>query len=438
MKKTALFVLLFVSPLIFGCQANEDTKTESLSSEQVVSKEVPVKKFLDSTINSDLKAIIATNDLIEDIPLFLNNNAQNQSKSSIFGTPGITDGITIHEEETLTVKMGLKLSPLGIFYTFSFDDHCLDIPEEGEEPQPEDCKTSVTGELEIMVAFRNFADPQLGLILNTNSPLVLTDSEGGVLDNSELEFETLTIWFSLNEGDPKPVRELSGKIILNGTEIDLSILDDFDLTSLFENSQIANLDSKKSFLQDFTDGLFNFQLKTFVKDRNVPALLGMTGFDKDEEADEATKALADGITIHEEETLKVNMGLKFDPVGVFFKLFFNDHCMDIPEEGETPQAEECKITNDGNLEILIAFRNIADPQLGLVLNTDEPLILSDTEGGIMDGAELEFQNLTLWFSLTEGAAEPVREISGKAIINGVEIDLSIFEDFDITSLLSNL
>lgn len=221
-------------------------------------------------------------------------------------------------------------------------------------------------------------------------------------------------------------------------------------TGTDSSSGIQDQEIQETFAAEFVDTTLNSTLKSsfqYASDsgHDVSEILETDGTKSKGKSSLAEPLdLSDGFTIHDDEEngLKVNMGFNVDASepGLFFMFFFNDHCAQPPaEEGDEAASEECTITVTGDLKITIAFNgDIDDPQLGLVLNTEEPLVFTDSEGGMMDGADLEFQDFTLWFSLLEDSDEPVKEMSGKVILNGMEIDLDLFEGLDFAELLSGL
>ncbi len=387
------------------------------------SKEAFAAGFVDGIINSTLKTSVEASDA-ETIASVKARQAASKGKVS-------SDGFTIHNdpEKGLKINMGIGFTAMKpqIFYKFFFTDYCVAPPASSGDETQEDCASTVTGALKIAIAYNGSTkDPQLGLILNTDDSLVFTDANGGMMDGTTLDFKQFTLWFSLTDKND-PLKSMSGTVAVNGMVIDLAMFEGLDLEGLM-SGDISGLLSKltaSQYLPELMDSL----LGSFVTSSGQASAISTyvkSPAGKAKAVPSTIKIFSDS-----EKGIDVTMGYSTKPLGAYFLFAFDDYSAPMPGSEEPSTVA---VTGDLRISIVYRIKNLQS-QMGLIINTDEPLVLTDSEGGLLDGSTMEFENMTMWFSLKD-KNDPLKEMSGKAILNGMELDLAMFESLDILSLLS--
>lgn len=415
-KQLTLLAFFLVTCLLTACGTTNDTsptdgKTDTSANESQADQKVFVKGFVDNLINTTLKTSVDTSDS-ETI-------AQVEEAQAAAKTKG-SDGFTIlnDTEKGLKINMGYSFKGMKpqVFYKFFFDNHCVTPPAEGEEAA--DCKTTVTGDLKTTIAYNgSTVDPQLGLILHTDNPLVFDDAEGGAMDGATLGFDNFTLWFSLKKNASQPIKSMSGKVVLNGTAIDLAELDGLNLDSLL-SGDISGLLTKlttSKYLPGLLDGLLN----AFVVPQNVPAVTPA----------KAKAATPKEMTIYDKDGLLINMGYTtLFPPSAYFLFVFDEYCLTTLLTG----ADACTLTTTGALNMRIKYDLTF---LTLTFNTPEPMVFSDTEEGVMNGSTLVLEDLTIKINPAD-KNNPLKDVSGKAYFNDMELDPAMFESLDIAAIVA--
>ena len=418
-KQLTLLAFFLVTCLLTACGTTNDTaptdgKTDTSANESQADQKVFVKGFVDNLINTTLKTSVDTSDS-ETI-------AQVEEAQAAAKTKG-SDGFTIlnDTEKGLKINMGYSFKGMKpqVFYKFFFDNHCVTPPAEGEEAA--DCKTTVTGDLKTTIAYNgSTVDPQLGLILHTDTPLVFDDAEGGAMDGATLGFENFTLWFSLKKNASQPIKSMSGKVVLNGTAIDLAELDGLNLDSLL-SGDISGLLTKlttSKYLPKLLDGLFN----ALVVPQDAPDITPA----------KSKAATPKEMTVYDKDGLLINMGYtSLLPTQDYYFLFdFDEYCLTTLLTG----ADACTLTTTGALNMRIKCDYVL---LTITLNTPEPMVFTDTEEGVMNGSKLAFEDLTITLKLSD-KDNPLKGISGKVYFNDMALDPAMFNSLDIAALKAQL
>jgi|GEM_PF-4967450 len=414
-KQFTLLAFLLATCLLAACGTTNDTKGPEADSatpamESQADQKAVVKGFVNTLVNSTLKTSVETSD---SETLARVEEAQSKTKG--------VDGYTIlnDTEKGLKINMGLSFKNMKpqVFYKMFFDAYCLDMKAQQE---PGDCQMTVTGDIKTTIAYNGSTlDPQLGLVLHTDSPLVFSDAKGGAMDGAVLGFDNFTLWFNLKQNASQPIKSVGGKVLLNDVAIDLAMFEDLGLDSLI-SGDITKLLSKlasSKYLPELMEGLLN----AFVGVQDIQAITAVS----------KSKAVAPKkeMVIYNQDGLALSLGYTtLLPPSAYFLFDFDEHCLTTLLTG----AEACTLTTTGVMKMNVKY------SLGILtitVNTPETMAFTDTEESIMNGSTLELEDLTLKINPTS-QTNPVKGVSGKAYFNDMELDLAMFESLDIASIIT--
>lgn len=334
-----------------------------------------------------------------------------QLPDSLAGTGLPEDGV-VYEGDGIKITLeGVSTEPPGLILGFAFDE--FNPAPGGEE--------TLSGSMTLLVGVDlDLLDPRIVMTLNTEAGSDLTVS-GGQIDGMTLGFEDFTLFFSMSQVALEPVG-VEGTLFINGTAVGLDMLEaqlptlpgfagdgvSPEALQLAVQALVSSLDlfAPGGVLPDFFGTLNPADLLSAVSQGEgaLPAFLSGDGLPEN-----GVIHAGDGITITIE-------GISTEPLGLVLGFAFDEFL--IVEGGEE--------TLSGALTLLAGVdMGVTGERILMILNSEagSPLTVS---GGTLDGMTLGFDEFTFYFSLSEGAIDPVG-VEGTLLVNGTPVGLDQLE-----------
>ncbi|MDY6934840.1 MAG: hypothetical protein SVZ03_11565 [Spirochaetota bacterium] len=314
---------------------------------------------------------------------------------SIKGMEEVQDYLLSMVDETREIMDGLTAvvtvvndDPYRFMITFEFDE-CPGIFTD----------SVVNGVMTVLVT-NSISDNAMMVVVNTEDGDLLTLT-GGELDNSIIQFKDLTVIYEFDSY----THSYSGVIVVNGEEHSMNdFLSPKDIMDFLADAMNrVNWDEIKNQLVEIEEFIADSFMKKSIDKFSL--------FDN----------LFSPLTIYITEGLRIDMSFNFDfsNPAIILELTFDEFPLSI--------ENVINETISGSMNIVVRIEDISELKMKLSINTDEnnPLILSGSLGEQTIGLEDIILHI-----------QP--ELSGKIILNGIELPLDSEWISYLLSLLSSI